>query len=44
MLTFLIIIASVGVLSAINMILSENKKRKRANQKLKRFEEEHPRK
>ena len=44
MLTFLIIIASVGVLTALNMIISENRRRKKANQKLKKFEEEHPRK
>ena len=42
MFEILIIVAFLGVLSAIKMIISERKRRKKANQELKRFEEEHP--
>lgn len=40
----LVLVAIAGVIYAIRMIISENKRRKKADQDLKRFEEEHPRK
>jgi hypothetical protein len=42
MFEILIIVTFLGVLSAIKMVISERKRRKKANQELKIFEEEHP--